>query len=104
MTIGGRLIICSPDKIELRQEAIAQDLIGGVSSDYQVQPSSSSPLTSAVGVKSNRHAIITEYIKAYNPSDQLITIFRNIGLIYHKIFLGWFIRREIINFSVYSHL
>jgi hypothetical protein len=40
-----------PDKMELRQEAIAQDLIGGVASDYQVQPSSSSPSTSAVGVK-----------------------------------------------------
>jgi hypothetical protein len=49
-----------PDKMELRQEAIAQDLIGGVASDYQVQPSSSSsPSTSAVGVKSNRHATIS---------------------------------------------
>ncbi len=51
-----------PDKMELRQEAIAQDLIGGVASDYQAQPSSSSssPSTSVVGVKSNRHATIIE--------------------------------------------
>jgi hypothetical protein len=39
--------------MELHQEAIAQGLIGEVASDYQVQPSSSSssPSTSAVGVK-----------------------------------------------------
>ncbi len=41
-----------PVKMELRQEAIAQGLIGGVASDNQVQPSSlSSTATSAVGVK-----------------------------------------------------
>jgi hypothetical protein len=33
-------------KMELRQEAIAQGLIGGVASDYQVRPSST--VTSAV--------------------------------------------------------
>ena len=55
--------------MELRQEAIAQGLIGGVASDYQVQPSSSSPSTSTVGVKWNRHATIIEYMKAYKPSD-----------------------------------
>jgi hypothetical protein len=38
------------------------------------------------------------------PMRYLIAIFQNIGLICHKILLGWFIRGEILNFSVYTHL
>jgi len=37
--------------MELSQEAIAQSLIGGVASDYQVQPSSSSILTASASNK-----------------------------------------------------
>ena len=40
----------------------------------------------------------------YNERDNLITLFRNIGLIHHIILLSWFIGGEVVNFSVYTHL
>jgi hypothetical protein len=40
-----------PVKMEMRQEAIAQGLIGGVSSDYSMPGPSSSPGPSTAGVK-----------------------------------------------------